>query len=367
MADKKSGKKLQLLLFGIISLVALAACAAVLVTTVRTVDSQAAVTTQQTQSRTPLENSTEALTAYLKTLTQNATNNKFIKADVYTDVSVDDGKITVADSSGKALENDRNLFIYAKNKALGTVDSYYPADNIGVFGTVNSALPVVELSAADIVSADFSVGQTDADGNPVYNSDTHEPVDGDYYFITISLKPDTDSYSRQIAELFCKDVAGVCTVNGSEVKLRESIIRAKVNRLTDEIDTLTFEKIYDISADVTFKDKLAVFSDRQIELEYKTSERYEYSYAGIRFAQTAATVEPGKETALTVNAVIENDSEYTVTFTSSDPGIATVDEMGYVKGITASTQPVTIKVSLEYLGETFTDECTVYVGDTAEK
>ena len=66
---------------------------------------------------------------------------------------------------------------------------------------------------------------------------------------------------------------------------------------------------------------------------------------------------------LSVNAVIENDSDYTVTFTSSDNSIVTVDEMGYVKGIEASCTPATVTVTLEYLGEKFTDECTVTVND----
>ena len=366
MADKKSGKKKQFLLFGLVSVIALAACAVVLVMTVRSVDAGNSATVEyETQSKTDLKDKPETLLSYLKTLSEKAVGDRFIKADIYTDVSVDDGTVTVSDGTNN-LEADRNLLIYAKNKILPTVDGYYPEDKKGVFGTVNAALPVIDLSADSIDSVTFSVGEAGADGNPVYNSDTGELIDADYYFITVCLKPEAE-YSAQISEKFSSDIADVCTVNSSDISLQKNIIRAKINRLTDEIDTLSFDKTYLIGADVTFKDKLAVFSDRQIEFEYKTSERYEYSYAGIRFAQSSATVEPDGEIMLSVNAVIENDSEYTVTFSSSDPSVATVDEMGYVKGINASDKPVTITVTLSYLGETFTDECTVYVGNTAEK
>lgn len=366
MADKKSGKKKQFLLFGLVSVIAIAACAAVLVMTVRSVEeSNSATVEYETKSKTELSSDTQTLLSYLASVSKNSTDNRFIKADVYTDVSVDDGTVTVSDGTN-SLEADRNLLIYAKNKTMPTVDGYYPEDQKGVFGTVNSALPTVDLSAESINSVTYSVGEADADGNPVYNSDTGELIDADYYFITVNLKPEAE-YSAQISEKFLSDIADVCTVNSSDIKLSESIIRAKINRLTDEIDTLTFDKTYTITADVTFKDKLSVFSDRQIGFEYKTSERYEYAYAGISFAESTATVAPDSEIMLSVNAVIENDSEYTVTFISSDTSVATIDEMGYVKGISASDKPVTITVKLSYLGETFTDECTVYVGNTAEE
>ena len=367
MSNKNSGKKKQFLIFGLVSLIALVACAVVLVMTVRSVESENSATVEyETKSKTELRNKPEMLLSYLKTLTQKTATDRFIKADVYTDISVDDGTVTVSDGTN-GLEADRDLLIYAKNKIMPTVDSYYPEDLKGVFGTVNKALPVVDLSADNINSITFSVGEADADGNPVYNSDTGELIDADYYFITVNVKPDAKDYSAQISEKFTSDIADVCTVNSSNIVLKESIICAKINRITDEIDTITFDKIYLINADVTFKDKLSVFSDRLIEFEYKTVERYEYAYAGIRFAENTATVEPDGEIMLSVNAVIENDSEYTVTFSSSDTSIATVDEMGYVKGISASDKPVTITVTLSYLGESFTDECTVYVGNTAEE
>jgi uncharacterized protein YjdB len=69
------------------------------------------------------------------------------------------------------------------------------------------------------------------------------------------------------------------------------------------------------------------------------------------------TIEKGEEAQLTVNAVIEDDSEYKVKFNSSDESIATVDEMGYVTVL--KEEPVIIIVQLEYLGEIFTDERVV--------
>ncbi len=364
MAEKKQNRKLQFMIFGLISIIAFAVCAVVLVITVRSVENEKSSSVEyETQSKTELSNDTPTLLAYLGRLTSQTTQNKFIKADIYTDVSVDDGTVTVTDKSGNALEPDRNLIIYAKNKILSTIDSYYPKDVTGVFGSFTPGMPLFNISPDEVERVTFSVGEADENGNPVYNTDTGELIDADYYFITVYLNPAAEDYSTEISQKFTADITDICKVNSSDIRLTQNVIRAKINRITDEIDTVTFDKTYSITADVTFCGKLAVFADRSISFEYKTSRRYEYAYAGISFAENSVTVEPGGEIMLSVNAVIENDSDYTVTFTSSDPNVATIDEMGYVKGIKASCVPVTVTVTLEYLGEKFTDECTVTVND----
>ena len=372
MAKKNKSRKYQYLIFALCSLIAVAACMAVLVVTVRTVEGDnSGMVEYETVSKTEIKGETDELLAYLKTLTQKTADNRFIKADTYTDISVDDNSIVVfGDDSG----NDKDLLIYAKNKMLGGVDGYYPEDYKGVFGTVYDGMPVIDLPVSLVSDSRFSVGEADENGNPVYNTDTGELIDPDYYFITLYLNENAFSdgtvsklfsldKEQTVAEKFKADLAGKCEIDGCDAKVKELKIFAKVNRLTDEILYVNFEKTYAVTADVIFANELEVFGSKKLEFDYRVCEKYEYHYAGISFAQNSVTVAPGDETALTVAAVIENDSEYTVTFTSSDEAVAAVDEMGYVKGIKNSDTPVTITVTLEYLGETFTDECTVIVND----
>ena len=372
MADKNKSRKYQYLVFALCSLIAVAACMAVLVVTVRTVEADSSGTVEyETASKTEIKGETDEHLAYLKALTLKTADNRFIKADTYTDISVDDGALTVYGNNAQA---DKSLLIYAKNKMLGTIDSYYPEDCKGVFGTVREDMPVIDLPASLVAESRFSVGEADAEGNPVYNTDTGELIDPDYYFITLYLNEAAVSDStvstlfslgneQDVAERFKAELADKCVINGCEAAVKELKVFAKVNRLTDEIQFINFEKTYAVSADVSFAAELEVFGSKKIDFDYKVTERCEYRYAGISFAQASVTVAPGEETALTVAAVIENDSEYTVTFTSSDESVATIDEMGYVKGIKLSDTPVTITVTLEYLGETFTDECTVIISD----
>lgn len=370
MAEKNKGRKMQYLMFGLCSLIALAACFAVLVVTVRSVDANnSSVVQYDTESKTEITGETAQLAAYLKNLTEKTQNNRFVKVNSYRDVNVDDSTVTVCDLQGNELQKDKNLLIYAKNNMIPAVDGYYGEDYTGVFGTVYQDMPLVDLGEQNINDSRFSVGQADEQGNPVYDSNSGELIDGDYYFIKLGVDPAAAQAHKLFAldekEAICKSfsdgVAQVCTVENAELAVKDLIINAKVNRLVDELEYITFEKVYTVKADATFINELEVFGTRHIEFEYKVIQKFEYHYAGIRFSEHSVTVEPGGEVALSVNAVIENDSEYTVTFASSDTSVATVDEMGYVKGITQSDKPVTVTVTLRYLDEVFEDTCTVSV------
>ncbi len=354
------------------------ACMVVLIVTARTVEkSNSSVAEYDTKSKTELTNDAAALTEYIKSLTAYAADNSFVKVNMHTDISVDDSLVKVSGADGGESEKDKNLVVYAKNSMLPAVDSYYGEDFYGVFGTVYERMPVIDLPLRAVKSARFSQGEADANGNPVYSTDTGELIDADYYFITLDIDCAKAEYvsvsklfsleeSSMIADKFAADMSDVLSVQSSESNLTGLCINAKINRLTDEIEYINFEKVYTISADVDFTGELEIFGSKHIEFEYKVNGRYEYSYAGIRFSESAVTVEPGDEASLSVNAVIEDDSEYTVTFTSSDSSVATVDEMGYIKGIKASDKPVTVTVILEYLGEKFTDECIINVGSADE-
>lgn len=366
MAEKKKSKKLQFALFGACSLIALIACMAVLVITTRSVESNNNfVSEYETQSKTELTDNANVLADYLNKLTAQTVGDRFIKADTYTDISVDDSQFTAGTQQAK------NLLIYAKNKMLGTVDSYYGEDAKGVFGTADSTLPTIALNADSISDYCFSVGQADDEGNPVYDTSSGELIDSDYYFLTFYVDPQSEGAKelfyldedKAVAEKLTAEISSVCSATNASATPTELVIKAKVNRLTDELIYVYFEKSYNIQADVNFTGELEVFGSDSISFVYKAEKKFEYAYAGISFAEKSVTVEPGSEVALSVNAVIEDESVYKVSFASSDESVATVDEMGYVKGIEASCNPVTITVTLEYLGEKFTDECAVIIND----
>lgn len=377
MADKSGSKKKQFIAFALSSIVAMAVCFGVLVATVNSLENnKTSVVDYDTESLTKLKNTKKQLSDYMKNITYKTQNNQFVKVNTYRDVFVDDGSVVVCDDNGEENHADKSILLYAKNKMMGTVDSYYGEDYVGVFGSVYEDMPYVDLTEKAISRASFSVGQADSEGNPIYDSDSGELIDGDSYYINFSINPkkcdeveklfNLDDRKR-INKKLRSDLESVCGITDANTELTDLKITAKVNRITDNIEYIVFEKVYDIKAKIDFIGDYEVLGGKYISFKYTVQEKYEYFYAGISFSESAVTVKPDGETVLSVNAVIEDDSDYTVKFTSSDESVAVIDEMGYVKGIKESNKPVTITVTLKYLGETFKDTCVVNVGDTSSE
>ena len=376
MNNKKTGKKKQFVLFGICSLLALVLCIATLVVTVKNIEGESSSSVNMqvnSESKTQLSGETNDLTEYIYDLTKQAENNKFIKVNSYTDVSIDDGSVIVTDKNGNSKGNDKNIFTYAKNYFVPLVDEIYGDDVTGVFGENTGIKPLVEFSSIDNLTSAFSVGQVDENGENLLNEDG-TVVDGDFYFITFEIDGNSVIDNKDKTTFCVEDLTEktkeiksqidkYCEINGVNVTPESFYVNAKVNRFTDKIEYIEIKRNYTVSGDYNFIDSLSAFGEKNIVFNYSVTHRFEYFYAGVDIAESEITIAEGKESAVTVNAVIEDYSDYTVRFISSDESIATVDEMGYVKGIKTSEKPVTITVELEYLGETFTDECVVYIND----
>ena len=370
MADKKK----QFIIFGLCSFLALVLCLVTLVIVVKQVEKDNAKVSSATdeKSKTELSGDEKQLSEYIYSLTSSAVGDKFVKINKYTDIAVDDGGVMVYLSDGSESGNDAAIFSYAKNYIIPFVDSLYGEDYVGQFGKPYYAMPLVNLDGSEM-TATYHIGEVDDNGNPVLDDEGNQ-IDTDYYFITYtvdgkSISTDTPEEvfgtieNPDIKSALGKELSSVCSINSAEAVAEDFIITLKVNRLTDEISTLSICRNYIVSADVTFKGDLRVFGDKKFVFPYSVTDTYEYFYAGVTLSESEISIEEGKEINLTVNAVIEDNSEYEVEFSSSDESIATVDEMGYVKGIKSSDEPVVITVTLKYMGESFTDTCLVNVGN----
>lgn len=376
MSNKKSGKKKQFVLFGLCSFLAMLVCMTTLVVTVKKIESEGSATGEapvNNQSKTQLTDKTDNITKYLFDLTKQAENNDFIKVNSYTDVSIDDASIVIRDKNGNTSDKDKNIFAYAKNYFIPLADALYGDDVTGVFGKYTGVKPIVEFSVTDNLNSSFSVGQVDEKGNNILNDDG-TVVDGDFYYITIEadgkfVTENAEKSTFRVKNMTDKTtsvknkIAEYCEVTEVDVTPEGFLIKAKVNRLNDKIEYIEIQKNYAVKGNYNFIGNLSAFGEKQVEFIYSVTHKFEYFYAGIDITESEITVSEGKEAVVTVNAVIEDYSDYTVRFISSDESIATVDEMGYITGVKNSDEPVTITVELKYLGEIFTDECIVYVND----
>ncbi len=368
--QKEQTKKKQFIIFGLCSFVALVLCMVTLVVTVKRIegDTYQDPSKENKVSATILKNDFATLSDYAKKLTDLTQKNQFVKISSYTDVYVDDSSVKVTDSHDAEVDN--SLVIYAKNKIMPTVDSWYGDDFTGKFGDMLEVRPVVNLTDAENTASNYTTGLADENGTPVFN-DEGVLVDEDFYYVTFKMNgakasiKSADTFRTkslpEVGEMLKKELSTVCKINKSTVAPADFGITLKVNRFTDKIDYLEVTRVYNVKADVSFIGDMSTFGEKSIEFTYKVTEHFDYYYAGISFTNQPLHLDVGEEAVLSVNAVMEDDSDYQVKFISTDESVIVVDEMGYVTALKESEEPVYVTVTLCYMGKIFTDKCPVYV------
>ena len=368
--QKEQTKKKQFIIFGLCSIVALVLCMVTLVVTVKRIegDTYQDPSAENKVSATILKNDFATLSDYAKKLTDLTQRNQFVKISSYTDVSVDDSSVKVTDTHGAEVDN--SLVIYAKNKIMPTVDSWYGDDFTGKFGDMLEVRPVVNLTDAENTASNYTTGLADENGAPVFD-DEGVLIDEDFYFVTFKMNgakasiKSADTFRTkalpEVGEMLKKELSTVCKINKSTVAPADFGITLKVNRFTDKIDYLEVTRVYNVMADVSFIGDMSTFGEKSIEFTYKVTEHFDYYYAGISFTNQPLRLDVGEEAVLSVNAVMEDDSDYQVKFISTDESVIVVDEMGYVTALKESEEPVYVTVTLCYMGKIFTDKCPVYV------
>ena len=368
--QKEQTKKKQFIIFGLCSFVALVLCMVTLVVTVKRIegDTYQDPSAENKVSATILKNDFATLSDYAKKLTDLTQRNQFVKISSYTDVSVDDSSVKVTDTQGAEVDN--SLVIYAKNKIMPTVDSWYDEDYTGKFGDMLEVRPVVNLTDAENTASNYTTGLADENGAPVFD-DEGVLVDEDFYYVTFKMNgakasiKSADTFRTkslpEVGEMLKKELSTVCKINKSTVAPADFGITLKVNRFTDKIDYLEVTRVYNVMADVSFIGDMSTFGEKSIEFTYKVTEHFDYYYAGISFTNQPLRLDVGEEAVLSVNAVMEDDSDYQVKFISTDESVIVVDEMGYVTALKESEEPVYVTVTLCYMGKIFTDKCPVYV------
>ena len=365
-----SSKIKQFVAFGVASVIALVLCIGVLVVTVNNLGDETNVKENKTLiNKTELDSSKETLVEYFNKLVLK-TDDRFVKTKAYTDVSVTDLKVLNSENQAK----DDALFNFAKDKMISSVDGYYESDSEGTFEKADSKKHSLSLNKNLLKNAAFSIGQVDENGENIFD-DEGNLIDNEFYYLTYQIDVNNESYNKKLCEMFSVEydvsakaqfidaVKDNCQINDFEAKPDSLTIKAKVNRENDEIEYINVMRSYAVTLNAEFINDAEIFGKKEFSFIYTVTDTYEYSYAGISFVEDDFTIEHNEEYMLNVNAIIDNDSEYTVEFISSDEDIASVDEMGYIKGLKNCDAPVTITVKLNYLGEIFTDTCSVYVSE----
>lgn len=154
--------------------------------------------------------------------------------------------------------------------------------------------------------------------------------------------------------------------NGFAITYRNIEIRAVINRLTDQIVSVSYSKDCDFAADVSFVGKYAALETQNVSFTVNEKAKFDFTWPGIFIAQEELVLAPGKTDVLRAESPCAALTDEELTWKSSDESIATVNHEGYVSS-KHKTGECTVTVEYVFNGEKYTASCPVIVKVSAEE
>ncbi len=312
---------------------------------------------------TPLTKTPSETVNYFKTLLEKAGNKNNTKLSVDTFVEIPEDSISddVPDASFD------EILLYMRSDLESYASELYEDYSSG-FGTdFSERLIPADFTVDDILKADVFNG-TDDNGN----EDSTKCIsvtfaDAAYPQSTYSVlyKNFNMAAGEKIPEKMRDTMLPIAEVLSSNITCSGFEIFARVNKFTDKLMYIEYIRSYKVSVRLKFVGDLAGIGEKNVSFQFKAKEKQSFTWAGLELADRILWLKKGNAERL--EAYCTADDSVTVTWSSSDPEIAAVDEEGYIKGKAVSDKPVTITAQFDYLGNKYSESCTVYVRKPAEK
>lgn len=198
----------------------------------------------------------------------------------------------------------------------------------------------------------------------------------DRYAVTLNLKvdekvlkaafaPRTDG---EILKLANTALDGKAKLDKIDVTYTDLTVYYEVDRLTDQIAVLRYEKGMDVAFDAThaFSGDYAKFKGGNVGFRMVEKYGFDFTWPALTLSDSYMTVEPKGSENLLATLTCDDATKYDVTWKSSDESIVTVDDEGYFDA-TRKTGKAIITASFEFGGKTYSDECEIEVKVPTER
>ena len=335
-----------------------------------------------TEGKTPVPQTNEELVAYLNAVTENAAAERPMLNSEWR-FRIDNDSI---ETDGPDALKDTLLFLV--DPAEDAISDKIEKQSCGYGEDMSGVLRMPAFSAADVESftCDYIYYRCKSCGQ-----ESAEPVEKceicgsdfpylmhyrDNYTITVALKNDPAVVGKlfapgteEIVEMIRPEAEAYGPLTDVTADVKGLTVRFEINRITDQLKKLTYRKDVDASAVVS------VFSEAEANLTAKCSAslyeetEYLFTWPAVALNKHAITLAPGKKDQITAERICDDPNAYTITWTSSDESVVTVDKKGYVKaGKLTGSEPgkATVTASFTFDGKTYSDSCEVTVKVSVE-
>ena len=349
LSEKKLSTKSILLITIIFPVIVILLSSIAIVITARsvqpqdTVDPSFFVSPQYALPAVP-KNEEEALTLVSK-LFSTAVKSEILKYE-----KTNSTEIPSIECKNKELEK---ILCFAKGDFSDKFTSFYENTAIKYGEDASALLSILPGSTPCAMTADIS------EENILTLTLTYDSVFNNMYFLT----EDTAAI-----KMFTTENAGVfSTINEKFIPaMCEYTLTA--DTVKGELITFTVKRCYSYSSNIAFQNSLSDIKSSDLAMNLEFTEGYAFSYAGIDIEQDVMTLGLADYDTLTVIPRVEENlsaDEYSLEFSTYDKYL-TVDENGQITPKALYAHPVTVRVTLHYLGKEFSDTCTVYIVNKVE-
>ena len=165
----------------------------------------------------------------------------------------------------------------------------------------------------------------------------------------------------KVRELLAPSLEGIATINKIDRNYKAIKVLFNVNRETNELLGLSYEKDLEVSADADFTGNYAALGNVTISAPLTEKINYSFTWPGLALNTHSMALEPKGKDNLTATLSCDDPTVYDAKWVSSDPNVVQVDEEGYLTAGKQDGGSATITASFDFNGKTYSDSCVVTV------
>lgn len=329
-----------------IPLIVIVICSAVIVVTVRKMEDTPGSTKPQPTAQPVMTAPKSEADASVQAndLLSSILNTTDAQTVCSTSVSVD-----IVNSN--LTESRKHLLDFAAGKMGGAIAGgfYNDGNYSSAYGSAN------KLTDGILPAKNAKVAFTEEeDGTFSYLFPTAEGFDG---LFAPSDETMAGCVAEKIKEYFSADECY------AKVNKDATWVSLTADPMTGKLDSVA--KVRTFTAEISFR--INDGETTKITAQITVTGTIDVSFAGIEIEQDIIEIHKNGYEELAVKANVDENAsqeDFSVSFVSSDPSVCTVSDNGMIEAVSVSDSPVTVTVTLVYLGKTYTDSCLVYVTES---
>lgn len=296
--------------------------------------------------------------AYVNRLYETVCKADDVEGAWHTDVSIGALQTPLGDADNAMLQ-------FFASQAQGQIAALYPQETELIMAKTDKR-PAFALDKDRIMTYSGKQLKTDADKAI---TDEGEAILDHYLLSFVCTPADVDAALVQSGDIYrsvTETLAPAMTVESFAVKPETEEVTCTIDRPTDDLLNLTVKTSYTLTVLVRFTDAYAALGSEPVEITvpYETTLVADFQHYGARFTERQIAENKGAMQALPMEVVVHSTAtkdDYTLTFDISNPEAIEVDADGVMRVHEVCDEPVTITMTLQYDGHTYTDTLTVYL------